>query len=157
MQCDEVSADVRLFLKTKEAGVHSVGLGKGVIELSQRVDRLGSLNRAAQDMGMAYSKAWRIVKNAEEALGLKLFIRQGASGSSLTEEAKALMDIFSRLEEKLDQTAQETLDRLFAEYTEQGLFGSNNGVRVPPDIETRATPELIAQVRSIERQAIKQL
>lgn len=43
-----------------------------------RVERLGSLNKAAADMGMAYSKAWRIVKQAEEGLDVALFLRQGA-------------------------------------------------------------------------------
>lgn len=63
MQRSDISASVKLFLRTNDSG-QATGLGLGVVELCQRVERLGSLNRAAQDMGMAYSKAWRIVKNA---------------------------------------------------------------------------------------------
>ena len=48
-------------------------------------------------MGMAYSKAWRIVRSAEEALGCKLLDstiggRHGG-GAALTEEAEALLRV----------------------------------------------------------------
>ena len=144
MQRSDVTARVRLFLKTNDSD-QALGLGLGVIELCQGVDKFGSLNRAAQDMGMAYSKAWRIVKKTEDALGLKLFIRQGASGSSLTKEAKALVTIFRQVEDELSQKASEALDRAFAACEKEGLFVPD----VPESIGTKASPELIAQVRSI--------
>ena len=150
MQRDDVTARVRLFLKTNDSD-QAVGIGLGVVKLCQGVDRLGSLNRAAQDMGMAYSKAWRIVKKTEEALGLKLFIRQGASGSSLTKEAKALVKIFCKVEEELSQKAAEALDRAFEECEKEGLFLPNS----PEHMGRKASPELIAQVRSIEHQVVK--
>lgn len=149
MQRSDISASVKLFLRTNDSG-QATGLGLGVVELCQRVERLGSLNRAAQDMGMAYSKAWRIVKNAEDALGIKLFIRKGASGSSLTPEARALVDIFRQVEEELAQKADEALYTAFEKCAQAGLFVSGDAV----PIETQATPELIAQVRSIERKVV---
>ena len=82
MRSDEVSADIKVFISSKSQARHSPGLGLGVVELCERVERLGSLNKAAADMGMAYSKAWRIVKQAEEGLDVALFLRQGARGSS---------------------------------------------------------------------------
>ena len=84
MRSDEVSADIKVFISSKSQARHSPGLGHGVVELCERVERLGSLNKAAADMGMAYSKAWRIVKQAEEGLDVALFLRQGARGSCLT-------------------------------------------------------------------------
>lgn len=153
MQRDDVSASVKLYLRLSNAEQHASGLGRGVIQICQRVERLGSLNRAAKDMGMAYSKAWRIVKNTEESLGIKLFIRQGANGSTLTKEAKALVEIFCRVERDLTAYANKLLDDVFEEYADAGLF-------LPDDartIETQATPELIAQVRSIERHIVTKL
>lgn len=67
---------------------------------------LGSLNKAAADMGMAYSKAWRIVKQAEEGLDVALFLRQGARGSCLTEEAKALIELFRKVERETERLCQ---------------------------------------------------
>ncbi len=41
--------------------------GRGVADLLHGVDQFSSLNLAARHMGMAYSKAWRIVRQAEAA------------------------------------------------------------------------------------------
>ena len=46
--------------------------GPGVAELMQQVQVHRSLRSAAQAMEMAYSKAWRIIRNAEEGFGCKL-------------------------------------------------------------------------------------
>lgn len=51
-------------------------------------------------MGMAYSKAWRIVKETEEAFGMRLLHREGAHGSTLTEEGAFLLESFDQLEEE---------------------------------------------------------
>ena len=42
--------------------------GRGIAELLTRVSRTGSLRSAAAEMDMAYSKAWRIIKNSEDIL-----------------------------------------------------------------------------------------
>ena len=53
----------RVRIKRKEdQGKEYFGLG--VADLLHGVDEFHSLNLAAQHMGMAYSKAWRIVKQA---------------------------------------------------------------------------------------------
>ena len=46
--------------------------GPGVAQLLHRVERLHSLRAAAMEMEMAYSKAWTVIKNSENALGFKL-------------------------------------------------------------------------------------
>lgn len=46
--------------------------GPGIAELLTRVQETGSLRAAAGEMDLAYSKAWRMVKNSEAALGYKL-------------------------------------------------------------------------------------
>ena len=69
--------------------------GPGVAQLLHRVERLHSLRAAAAEMEMAYSKAWTVIKNAENALGFKLLAsttggRHGG-GAALTPEGKALL------------------------------------------------------------------
>ena len=53
--------------------------GHGCVLLLQGIAREHSLNRAAKSMGMAYSKAWRIVK--------RLKVSWAASSSSATAPA----------------------------------------------------------------------
>lgn len=148
MRSDEIFPDVKLFLRIGDKMPGVPGLGLGVVELCERVEKMGSLNRASADMGMAYSKAWRIIKNTEEGLGITLFVRQGARGSHLTDEARALIDIYRQVQKEAYMRAAEKLDVLLDEAKEQGLFSDTS----VPDIETKATPELIAQVRALDFQ-----
>ena len=46
--------------------------GPGVAELLERVREHRSLRAAAASMEMAYSKAWRIIHEAEEGFGFRL-------------------------------------------------------------------------------------
>ncbi len=90
--------------------------GPGVYRLLVRVAETGSLNQAAQGMGMSYSKAWRIVRDAEDHLGMMLLHRRtgGAEGggSALTAEGEAMVERYARLIGDLE----EALEALFARY-----------------------------------------
>jgi molybdate transport system regulatory protein len=72
--------------------------GKGIATLLRGVEDLGSLNAAAKKIHMAYSKAWRIVKETEAGFGFNLIDRDGARGSTLTSEGKKLLDAYEKLE-----------------------------------------------------------
>ena len=89
--------------------------GPGVAQLLHRVERLHSLRAAAAEMEMAYSKAWTVIKNAENALGFKLLAsttggRHGG-GAALTPEGKALLTAYDQFCQELHDCG----DRLFAE------------------------------------------
>ncbi|MBP7320559.1 MAG: LysR family transcriptional regulator [Lachnospiraceae bacterium] len=70
------------------------GFGPGTCELLERVEVTRSLNQAAKDMGMSYSKAWKSLKNTEENLGIQLLIRKGPQGSILSKEGSALVRLY---------------------------------------------------------------
>ena len=53
----------------------------GEVRIQKLVAGFGQV--AAKGMGMAYSKAWRIIKDTEAALDLQLLNRDGAHGSDL--------------------------------------------------------------------------
>jgi molybdate transport system regulatory protein len=74
--------------------------GKGIATLMRGVADLGSLNASAKKIHMAYSKAWRIVKETEAGFGFNLINRDGARGSTLTPEGKKLLEAYEELEEK---------------------------------------------------------
>lgn len=81
--------------------------GRGIASLCLGVRDTGSLNAAAKSMGMAYSKAWRIIKDTESALDVQLLHRDGAHGSSLTASCNQLLDTYLSIEEELQKDAEE--------------------------------------------------
>ncbi len=69
--------------------------GAGPYELLKRVDQAKSLHQAARQMGMAYSKAWRLISSIEQRLGFPLLERKAGGnsggGSWVTPQGKDLM------------------------------------------------------------------
>ena len=66
--------------------------GEGPYRLLTEVERLGSLKKAADGMGMAYTRALSIIKRAEQQLGFALTEKKiggkRGGGSYLTPQAK---------------------------------------------------------------------
>lgn len=85
--------------------------GRGIADLCLGVRETGSLNASAKGMGMAYSKAWRIIKETEAALNIQLLNRDGAHGSNLTNVGNKLLDSYLDINEKLQAEAE----KLFTE------------------------------------------
>ena len=88
--------------------------GRGIANLCLGVREAGSLNAAAKGMGMAYSKAWRIIKETEAALGIQLLNRDGAHGSTLTEEGDALLDAYISIDAQLQKDAEKALKTILS-------------------------------------------
>ena len=103
---------IRLAVKSSAADSNSQ-FGRGVANLCLGVREFGSLNAAAKDMKMAYSKAWRIIKETEAALGMQLLNRDGAHGSTLTEDGNKLLDAYVEVDKKLQQIAEEEFAKRF--------------------------------------------
>lgn len=73
--------------------------GPGIATLLERVGEHRSLRAAAASMGMAYSKAWRIIRTAEGVFGCKLLDstiggRHGG-GARLTPQAERLLAAYN--------------------------------------------------------------
>ena len=66
--------------------------GEGPARLLHGVEENGSLRAAAMSMNMAYTKALKLIRNAENSLGFALILRSAGGkdggGSSLTTEGK---------------------------------------------------------------------
>lgn len=97
---------IRLSIMNPDAESSSL-FGRGIASLCLGVRETGSLNAAAKGMGMAYSKAWRIIKETEAALDLQLLNRDGAHGSDLTDAGNKLLDAYLAIEEKLQKEAED--------------------------------------------------
>ena len=91
--------------------------GPGVAALLEEVREKRSLRAAAASMGMAYSKAWRIVRDAEEALGRKLLDStiggRNGGGAVLTPEAEALLEAYRALRGEVGAYAQQRFQERF--------------------------------------------
>lgn len=82
----------------------------------QLVNKHGSLSAACREMNMAYSKAWKLVKKAENDLGISLMegSRGGENGGQtvLTSEGADLLERYRAF----CQASEAALERLFLQY-----------------------------------------
>lgn len=95
---------VRLSIMNPNTESSSV-FGRGIASLCIGVRDTGSLNAAAKSMGMAYSKAWRIIKETEAALDVQLLNRDGAHGSTLTDECVQILAAYQAIEKAMQDQA----------------------------------------------------
>ena len=73
-----------------------VVLGGGKTALLLAVDRLGSIQRAAEEFGMSYRHAWGAIRKIEQRAGFKIVdTRLGGrdGGAQLTPKGKAFVEI----------------------------------------------------------------
>ena len=92
--------------------------GPGIATLLLRVQEHRSLRSAAASMEMAYSKAWRIVRTAEEVFGCKLLSSTiGGShggGAVLTEQAERLLTAYEAYRADVENYAQRQFEEAFS-------------------------------------------
>ena len=108
---DGLQVVVRLTV-SNPASESTSAFGYGVAELCRGVRETGSLYAAAKRMSMSYGKAWRIMRDTEAALGLQLLDRDGARGSTLTEDCNRLLAAYDSIASHLDREANHLIGGL---------------------------------------------
>lgn len=102
--------------------------GEGPARLLRTVEETGSLRSAAMSMGMAYTKALKLLRNAEAALSFPLTTRavggKDGGGSRLTPEGKAWL---TRYEAYRDACLQANRD-LYLQFFPEQPFGNTGCV-----------------------------
>lgn len=100
--------------------------GPGVGQLLRLVDETGSLQTAAARMEMSYSKAWKIVRKAEQQVGFPMMERRvggaGGGSSQLTTNGKTFLERYEQFQHEIDQAA----DRLFLKYFGDGGYSETD-------------------------------
>jgi molybdate transport system regulatory protein len=90
--------------------------GEGPYELLKGVEATSSLNRAAQRMGMSYSKAWKLVQLIEERLGFALLEKKvggpSGGGSHVTPGGRDLLQRYERFETE----ARKAMEKLYRKH-----------------------------------------
>lgn len=96
--------------------------GPGTAELMELIEETASLSESCVRMGMAYSKGWKILKRAEEDLGIQLIIswRGGRSGgrTQLTDKGRNFLLAYRHMEKEMNQTLEKAFQVYFGEITE---------------------------------------
>lgn len=91
--------------------------GKGLVSLLLLVREGHSLRSACGEMGLAYSKAWRLLKSAEEDLGFPILVKQkgGAqrAGSTLSPQGAELLERYLAFEQDARESVAAIFDRYF--------------------------------------------
>jgi molybdate transport system regulatory protein len=91
--------------------------GDGPYELLRWVEKTKSLHQAAHQMGMAYSKAWHLIRTLEQRLGFPLLERKvggpSGGGSRVTPKAKELMEHYERFRKDVDKVLERVFQRHF--------------------------------------------
>ena len=85
--------------------------GSGILQLMQGIEQKGSYAKSRIKIwGLAYSKAWKMMKTAEKELGFALLERKSGGknggGSQITEKGKDMMIRFSNFENELKITSR---------------------------------------------------
>ncbi|MGD0625708.1 MAG: LysR family transcriptional regulator [Thermodesulfobacteriota bacterium] len=89
--------------------------GDGPYELLTNVEKMGSLHKACAQMGMSYSKAWKLIRNIEQRLGFFVLDREVGGrfggGSKITPRTKELMTCYARFRDE----AKKAVERIYRE------------------------------------------
>lgn len=98
--------------------------GPGTVTLLRQIHRLGSVREASERTGISYSKAWSMIRTAEEESGLELVRRRpGGKFGGMAEVTDDCLELIRKYEE-LEKSAEQFVK---AEY--QRIFGEDVGKR----------------------------
>lgn len=109
---DEFCPRVRLnlWLETEEGMLF--GLGRA--QLLEQIEKQGSLNKAAKELGMSYRAAWGRLKNTEDVLGEALVLKtRGRKGGSLTPLGERILADYRQWAQEVENFAVMTARKSF--------------------------------------------
>lgn len=107
---------LRVKIGLRDAGDEAF-MGLGPAWLLRGVEKLGSLSAAARELDMSYSKAHKLVRKLEAALGLPvLTVTRGGSsrgGAALTPEGRRFLERYEALDAAVRREAERLFKRAF--------------------------------------------
>ena len=92
--------------------------GPGTVQLLNLIDDTDSVRLACQQMGISYSKAWKMIALMEEELGQPVVLRRqgGKNGgaASLTPAGRALLEKYQLLEQRCQALIEQASREIFS-------------------------------------------
>lgn len=119
---EDINLKVKLYVQNGKEKF----MGIGVLWVLQKTRELGSLRATASDLGISYSKVYRMIVNLEDNLGVKVVDRKKGgsdrSGATLTEFGERFADVYDRFQKE----CKALLNEPFVKFTEEmnGLIDS---------------------------------
>ena len=99
-----------------EAGGEVVA-GDGKINLLERIEETGSIQKAAGEIGMSYRHAWGFLQKMEKRGGIKLVVTQiggrEGGGAKLTPQGKDFLRRYTAFREGLDEYIEKKFRQAF--------------------------------------------
>lgn len=90
--------------------------GKGPYVLLNKVKECGSLNKAAIELGMSYSKAFNVIKKCEKSMNKKFLDREiggvKGGGSTLTEDGERVLENYEIITREINKRLDELTEEL---------------------------------------------
>ena len=112
---DEIVMKAKFKIWLEEKG--GVAFAEGRKMLLESIERLGSLNAAAKELGMSYRAAWGKIKATEKVLGIRLLKvatgGKGGGGATLTPEAKELISKYKQFNDKMASLMEKEFKHIF--------------------------------------------
>ena len=112
---DNINLKVKLYLENDQKKF----MGIGVLWILQRIEDCGSLRAAATDMGISYSKAFRMIETLESTIGVPVLERHKGgmqrSGANLTPFGKAFIALY----DDFQKNCKVLLEKPFEKFSEE--------------------------------------
>ena len=97
-----------------------VVVGRGKTALLLAVDRLGSIQRTADEFGMSYRHAWGAIKKIEQRAGFKIVetrLGRRNGGAQLTSKGKTFIKMTDSLLKDLQAMVEKRFGKKFENYS----------------------------------------
>ena len=110
--------EIRAKFWIENKGEVVVGGGKTALLLA--VDRLGSIQRAADEFGMSYRHAWGAIKKIEQRAGFKIIetrLGRKNGGTQLTSKGKTFVKMTDSLLKDLQAMVEKRFGKKFENYS----------------------------------------
>lgn len=112
---DNINLKVKLYLENEQDKF----MGIGVLWILQKVETCGSLRAATEEMGISYSKAFRMIENLESSVGVPVLERRKGgmqrSGAKLTPFGKAFIALY----DDFQKNCKALLEKPFEKFSDE--------------------------------------
>lgn len=96
-------------------------MGPGPSRLLSNIEKSGSVKKAAFDMNLSYSKAWKILNTIEDELDFKVIERKSGGNdggeSRLTEKGREFLEKYELFEKRCKKYAKEQFKVIFEDFS----------------------------------------
>ncbi len=97
------------FIKIKLQVGNNFNIGPGKIALLEAIVTSGSISSAAKNIGMSYRKAWKLIKEINDASYSKIIVTntggKGIGGTKISSEGKKFIKAFRNIENRVFEEA----------------------------------------------------